>query len=59
MKKVITTEMFNVYFHNKFIKFWSILFFQLFFIYMIRDASTEGVVGVQLKYIWKNLEKSF
>ena len=32
LKKVITTETFNVDFHNKFIKFWIILFFQLFFI---------------------------
>ena len=31
-KKVITTEMFSIHFHNKFIKFWSILFFWIFFI---------------------------
>ena len=34
MKKVIITEMFNANFHNKFIKFWIILFIQLFLIYM-------------------------
>ena len=34
LKKVIVTETFNVDFRNKFIKFWSILFFQLFFIYI-------------------------
>ena len=31
LKKVITTETFNVNFHYKFIKFWIILFFQLWF----------------------------
>ena len=29
LKKVITPETFNVDFHNKFLKFWNILFFNL------------------------------
>ena len=32
LKKIIRAETFNVSFHNKFIKFWIILFFLLFFI---------------------------
>ena len=34
LKKVITTETFNIDFHNKFIRFWIILLFQLFYIYV-------------------------
>ena len=44
-KKVITTGTFHVDFYNKFIKFWSISFFQLFFI-------LSGLFPYLLPYIY-------
>ena len=39
LKKVITTEMFNIDFHNKSIKFWIIIFFFFFnFLIYIRRS---------------------
>ena len=42
LKKFITTEMFNINFYNKFIKFWIISFFQLFFIYIYIYNAMNG-----------------